>query len=73
MRVAEPEALKGTVPSGVPPSRKVTAPVGELPAATVATNVLACPYADELVDEVKLTVGLPTPMVKEIGMDWADT
>ena len=34
---------EGTVPSGVPSSRKVTVPVGELPADTVAIKVMICP------------------------------
>ena len=41
--VAEPEAFEGDGAQGVPSSRNVTVPVGEAPAATVATKVMVCP------------------------------
>ena len=59
LKVATPLLLSGLVPSGVVPSRNVTAPVG-LPLAevTVAVNVTDWPNVDGLADDVRLVLVL---------------
>jgi len=55
-------ALSVPVPSTVPPSLKVTVPVGETP-VTVAVNVTDCPKLLGFCDEVSVTLVVLWPTV----------
>jgi hypothetical protein len=49
----------------------VTVPPGATLAATLATNVIDCPWSVEPADEVSAIAAVPAPIVNVTGPDWA--